>query len=107
VPQAALLPHCAAVVHHAGAGTLLGALSHGLPQVAIPQGADNFIHAQLLEKANVAKRLEPGHATAHAVRAAMRELLADPSYRTAASAVAAQIQAMPSPAQVAADLRAD
>lgn len=106
VPQAVLLPHCAAVVHHAGAGTLLGALAHGLPQLAIPQGADNFINAELLEKANVAKRLQPGQATADAVRAAVRELLDDSSYLTAASAVAAQIGAMPSPAQVAADLRA-
>ena len=32
IPQAELLPSCAAVVHHGGAGTTFGALSHGLPQ---------------------------------------------------------------------------
>lgn len=31
VPQAFLLPHCAAVICHAGAGTVLGALAHGVP----------------------------------------------------------------------------
>src|SRR5262245_60972041 len=33
LPQAAVLPHCTAVVSHAGAGTMLGALCYGLPQL--------------------------------------------------------------------------
>jgi UDP:flavonoid glycosyltransferase YjiC (YdhE family) len=41
LPQAAVLPHCTAVVSHAGAGTLLGALCHGLPQLCLPQGQTN------------------------------------------------------------------
>jgi hypothetical protein len=40
LPQAALLPHCRAVVSHPGAGTMLGALCHGLPQLCLPQGTD-------------------------------------------------------------------
>ena len=38
IPQAEVLPHCAAVIHHAGAGTMFGVLSHGLPSVALPRG---------------------------------------------------------------------
>ncbi len=42
VCQSEVLPHCAAVVSHAGSGTFLGALSHGLPQLCLPQAADQF-----------------------------------------------------------------
>jgi UDP:flavonoid glycosyltransferase YjiC (YdhE family) len=38
--QAVLLPHCDAVISHAGAGTMLGALCFGLPQLCLPQGTD-------------------------------------------------------------------
>ena len=49
LPQAAVLPHCRAVVSHAGAGTMLGALCHGLPQLCLPQGTDQpFNTAALL-----------------------------------------------------------
>ena len=37
MPQEQLLPHCAAVVHHAGAGTIFGVLAHALPSVAVPR----------------------------------------------------------------------
>ena len=50
IPQAELLPSCAAIVHHGGAGTTFGALAHGVPQVILPQGADNYIHATLADQ---------------------------------------------------------
>ena len=40
IPQALILPQCRVVVSHCGAGTMLGALSHGLPQLCLPQDAD-------------------------------------------------------------------
>ena len=45
VPQAELLPHCDLVVSHAGSGSVLGALAHGLPMVLIPIGADQPLNA--------------------------------------------------------------
>ncbi len=42
VSQAAVLPLCAAVVSHGGSGTVFGAAGLGLPQVCLPQGADQF-----------------------------------------------------------------
>ena len=48
-----IFPYCSAVIHHAGAGTMLGALVHGLPQVALPQAADNFVSADLLAGSGV------------------------------------------------------
>ena len=105
VPQAQVLPHCAAVVHHAGAGTMFGTLAHGLPALAIPQGADNFIHAELLAKAGAGLRLLPDEVSIEAVRDGVRSLLDDDSYRLAASDIANEIAGMPSPAEVATELR--
>jgi len=49
IPQAELLPRCSVVVHHGGSGTMYGSLAHGIPQVVLPQGADNFVNGWLLE----------------------------------------------------------
>jgi len=101
IPQATLLPACAAVVHHAGSGTTFGALAHGLPQVVVPQGADNFLNAETLERAGVAVVLRPGEFSADNLRGALRRILDEPSYGTAARRAAAEIAAMPGPSEVA------
>jgi hypothetical protein len=41
--HAAVMPGCRAVVHHAGAGTLVAALRAGLPSVACPLQFDQFM----------------------------------------------------------------
>ncbi|HEV2582443.1 MAG TPA: nucleotide disphospho-sugar-binding domain-containing protein, partial [Ktedonobacteraceae bacterium] len=48
VPQSLLLPHCAAVICHGGAGTTLSALALGLPLLILPQGADQYIIGDLV-----------------------------------------------------------
>lgn len=93
VPQDRLLPHCAAVVSHGGSGTTLGALAHGLPHVAVPQGADQFINAALIERHGAGVRLLPPAATAGAVRAALLAVLADPTYPAAAQRLADRMRA--------------
>jgi UDP:flavonoid glycosyltransferase YjiC (YdhE family) len=105
IPQAELLPHCAAVVHHAGAGTALGVLAHGLPSVALPQSADNFTIADQLAQAGVARTLMPGEVTASAIASGLRSVLDDVSYRQRAQQLAEEIASMPSPDDVAARLR--
>ncbi|MGH3510194.1 MAG: glycosyltransferase [Nocardioidaceae bacterium] len=104
IPQGDLLPHCAAVVHHAGAGTTFGALGHGLPAVAVPQSADNFDIAKMLVAAGVAERLQPGEVTVDAVRSALRRVLHVPDYRERARHIAEEMAGMPSPTEVAAKL---
>jgi UDP:flavonoid glycosyltransferase YjiC (YdhE family) len=105
VPQSALLPRASAVVHHCGGGTMFGSLAHGLPQVAIPQGADNFVNAALLETAGAGVTLQPGGVTAETVRGAVLEILDRPRYAEAARALATEMAAMPAPDEVAAALR--
>ena len=51
VPAGVALAGARAVLCHGGAGTLLGALRHGLPVVCWPQGADQFHNARTCEAA--------------------------------------------------------
>jgi len=101
IDQAQVLPHCTAVVHHAGAGTMFGVLAHGLPSVALPQSADNFVNATLLAKAGAARNVMPGEVTDASVRSGLRSLLDDASYCQRAQLLADEITAMPSPREVA------
>ena len=48
VAQSRVLPLVDVMVHHGGTGSVLGALEAGLPQVILPQGADQFANAELL-----------------------------------------------------------
>ncbi|OXM66814.1 glycosyltransferase [Amycolatopsis vastitatis] len=106
VPQAALLPHVDLVVHHGGSGTTLGAFGAALPQLLLPQGADQFSNAEAVLAAGVGDRLLGADVTADAVATKARHLLTDTSVRDAARQLAAEVAAMPSPAEVAAQLPA-
>jgi hypothetical protein len=105
IPQAELLPDCAVVVHHAGAGTMFGALAHGLPQLALPQAADNFTNAEMLHRSGAGRTLMPAEVSPETVRLAVKTLLEEPSCSVAAGKIASEIAAMPSPEEVAAELR--
>ncbi|MFJ7210200.1 glycosyltransferase [Amycolatopsis sp. NPDC098790] len=104
VPQSELLPHVDLVVHHGGSGTTLGAFGAGLPQLLLPQGADQFTNADAVSAAGVGSRLLAHEVTADAVATKARHLLTDTSVRDAARTLAAEVAAMPSPPEVAAQL---
>lgn len=95
LPQAAVLPRCSAVVSHAGAGTMLGALCHGLPQLCLPQGTDQPSNTAALLPTGAALALWPGEVTADAVTDALRRLLDDGSFRAAAEGLRREIEEMP------------
>jgi UDP:flavonoid glycosyltransferase YjiC (YdhE family) len=84
---------------------MFGVLAHGLPSVALPQSADNFINASLLAGTGAAHTLMPGEVTGPAVRAALRTVLGIGTYRQRARKLAEEIAAMPSADDVAAELR--
>ena len=95
LPHALLLPRCDLVVSQGGAGILLGGLAHGLPQLVLPQGADQFANAEAARRAGVGLVLDGAEVTAPAVTAAATRLLTDPSYAAAARRAQAEIAAMP------------
>ena len=84
VPQADVLPFCDVAVGHAGSGSTLGALAHGLPMLLLPHGADQFENAQACAALGVAKVLMPDALTAEAVASAVTALLAESGARAAA-----------------------
>ncbi|WP_370970600.1 glycosyltransferase [Amycolatopsis sp. cg9] len=104
VPQSELLPHVDLVVHHGGSGTTLGAFGAGLPQLLLPQGADQFSNADAVVAAGVGARLLAAEVTADAVASQARRLLTDTAVADATRALAAEVAAMPSPTDVAAHL---
>jgi MGT family glycosyltransferase len=100
VNQADVLPHCAAVVSHGGSGTFLGALGLGLPQLCLPQAADQFRNAAAADRTGAGLSLAPDATTPDAVRDAVRRLLLEDGFRRAASGLADTIRAMPGPAEI-------
>lgn len=101
VPQAHVLERASAVVSHGGSGTTLGSLACGLPLVLVPHAADQFDNAARAEAAGAAVVLRPDEVSPESVRAALERVLAEPSFAEAARTIAAEIDAMGSPAEVA------
>jgi UDP:flavonoid glycosyltransferase YjiC (YdhE family) len=101
IPQTTILPLCSLVVSHAGSGTFLAALDHGLPQLCLPQAADQFGNAEHGTRAGVALRRLPHEVTRESVSDAAQRLLSEPSYRANAVRVQAELHAMPSPDDIA------
>jgi MGT family glycosyltransferase len=97
IPQHHLLPHVDLVVAHAGSGSLLGALGHGLPLVLLPLGADQPLNAGRAEQLGVALVLDAVAAAPEAIRAAAAAVLADPAYHRRAQRIRDEIAALPGP----------
>lgn len=96
VDQWELLTRCALVVFHGGSGTLLGALSHGLPSVLLPMGADQLHTAERCEAVGVSVALDVLRAPEEIAAAAAR-VLADPAFAAAAAAMRDDLAARPGP----------
>jgi UDP:flavonoid glycosyltransferase YjiC (YdhE family) len=104
VDQPEVLARSTVVVSHGGSGTFLGALANGVPQLCLPQAADQFRNAEGGLRSGAALVLHPQEATPDAVGSAVQRLLAEPAFREASGRVADEIAAMPSPSWVAAGL---
>ncbi|RGC65131.1 L-noviosyl transferase [Micromonospora sp. MW-13] len=105
-PLDLILESCAAVVHHGGAGTAMTATAFGLPQLVLPQMADQFGHGDRLAAVGaaiafdtVAEQDDPG-----LLRDSMAALLSEPGHRKAATELRAEMQGMPTPGAVAREL---
>ncbi|MER5890240.1 macrolide family glycosyltransferase [Streptomyces sp. NPDC001941] len=78
VPQRAVLARADAFVMHAGMGGCGEGLLAGVPMIAVPQGAEQFMNADRLVELGVARRVDTADATATTLRAALDDLLSDP-----------------------------
>ncbi|MER7751192.1 nucleotide disphospho-sugar-binding domain-containing protein [Kitasatospora sp. NPDC097643] len=102
-----LLPACDLVVAHGGAGTVLTALSHGLPLLLVPQLPDHAGHSKQVAETGAGEVLTRDEATPEQLRAAAARLLdeAGPA-RAAARKLQHELRTQPSPAEVATALEA-
>ncbi len=107
IPQDQLLRHSAVVISHGGSGTLLASLAAGIPQLCVPQAADQFFNAAACERSGSGLALQPGAVTVEDVRNAVQRLLSDTAFKSAATRVGAEIAAMPSAKDVADRIHAE
>ncbi|GLZ34428.1 glycosyl transferase [Lentzea sp. NBRC 105346] len=92
VDQTAVLSRATAVVCHGGGGSTLGALAAGVPLVVVPLFAeDQYVNARRVAALGAGLSVGPSD-----IGPALREVMADPSFATAARAVAAGIATHPS-----------
>ena len=78
-PFSALLPHCAALVHHGGIGTVAQALTAGIPQLIVPVAFDHFDEAARLRKLGVGATLSRRRFTPSRGARVMDRLLTSPT----------------------------
>ncbi len=107
VPLASVLRRCDVVVSQGGSGVMLGALALGLPQLMLPQGADQFRNAEVCARTGAALALVPPAATPQAINASVRRLLEEACFVHAAQVLQDQIAAMHGADMVLTALTAD
>ncbi|NUS54788.1 MAG: glycosyl transferase, partial [Streptomycetaceae bacterium] len=78
IPQRSVLDQADAFVTHAGMGGCGEGLLAGVPMIAVPQGAEQFMNADRLVELGIARRLDTPDATPEALRAALHDLMTDP-----------------------------
>ncbi|WP_251094253.1 nucleotide disphospho-sugar-binding domain-containing protein [Streptomyces sp. Caat 7-52] len=103
-PLHQVLPGCAAVVHHGGAGVLMTALAAGVPQLALPCAMDQFLNARRLAGSGAGLAVPAHEAGVARIREAVTALLGRPAHRTAAEELRREIVALPSPLRLVEDL---
>lgn len=84
VPHSAVFPHASVVITHAGHGTVMRALSNGLPLVCMPMGRDQKDNAVKVHYHGCGIRLKPTASVA-SIRKAVETVLNDTRYRSAAT----------------------
>jgi MGT family glycosyltransferase len=92
VPHRAVLPRAQLVITHAGLGTVMAALVHGVPLVCIPLKNDQFENAARVVAAEAGRTLNR-KTTRHSLRRAILQVLNEPRFRDGARRMADAIGA--------------
>jgi UDP:flavonoid glycosyltransferase YjiC (YdhE family) len=86
VPHAAVMPCASLCVTHGGCGTTMSALAAGVPLLVLPHVIEQALNGHRVSELR-AGRLFSADAESPEIRAAVLELLEDPSYKAAAERV--------------------
>jgi MGT family glycosyltransferase len=103
VPHGAVLPEAALVVAHGGTGTLLAALSSGVPVLSLPLGRDQPANAHRLEELGLGRALAR-EASAAEISEVVAGMLGSPALSARVRAFGALIRAYDAGPLVAATL---
>jgi len=95
LPLSELLPTCAAIVHHGGAGTTMTAVAAGVPQLILP-----YREWEAVVRRGIGLALMPGELSQLGIQRGVGRLLRDPEFRVVADEVRHENEAQPSPADV-------
>lgn len=82
-PHSEIFPHAAAVITHAGHGTVMRALVNGVPLLCLPMGRDQNDNAARVVSRGAGLRVSPS-AKPERIAAAVRRLLLEPAFRAGA-----------------------
>jgi UDP:flavonoid glycosyltransferase YjiC (YdhE family) len=105
VPHQQMLPHTALAITHGGHGTVLGALSYGVPLICMPMGRDQGDVAARVVWRGVGIKISK-KATPRAFRSAITRVLNDPGYRDKAKTIASDMARKNEPARAIVELEA-
>ena len=95
-PHSVLFPRVRAVIHHGGAGTIATAARAGVPQIVLPQAADQFLWRSQVVRLGLGPRAPMLRlASAASLARAITAALSEPAYRQRAEDMAARLQAAP------------
>lgn len=92
LPHVDVLPHAALVITHAGHGTAMAAMSHGVPALCLPHGRDQPDVAARVVAAGAGLRLSR-RSSSDALRHAICALLDDPRFTESARQLSQRIAA--------------
>jgi hypothetical protein len=88
--HSAMLPWASAVITHAGLGTVLAGLAHGLPLVCLPLGREQPANAHAVARAGAGVVLDPASPPSD-IAAAIERVLGDRDLRAGAARLAVAI----------------
>jgi UDP:flavonoid glycosyltransferase YjiC (YdhE family) len=98
VPLVGLLPTCAALIHHGGAGTTMSSVVSGVPQLVVTSQPESVYNARQVAATGAGLHLPDEEASVERVPACLSTLLGDAAPGAAARQLRAEARALPSPA---------
>jgi Protein of unknown function (DUF1205)/Glycosyltransferase family 28 C-terminal domain len=105
LPLHLVLESCAAFVHHGGAGTMLTAVHHGVPQIVVPPVMDQVFNAARLAATGAGLSVPAETAGTAAIKsAAVTAIFEGEAMRAAAARLREEMHAQPPPAHLVRDL---
>jgi MGT family glycosyltransferase len=90
VPHTEILPSASLVITHAGLGTTMAALGHGVPLLCTPLGRDQYFNAERVQHLGAGRMLMPA-ADSDAIALAAKDILVDSRFTAEAKRMAAAI----------------